>query len=265
MFAPDDGGDWEEVSRRVRNGEHKMPFMLETASERQLLFTRASVQSTMSIDHPDALVSLYTRQMMSFLLFSPRPRRIVMIGLGGGSLAKFCYRQLPDTHFVAVEIDADVISLRDEFLLPADDERFQVVHADGAHFMAQLQESVDVILVDAFDAAGIAPSLASSNFYADAFARLDDDGVLLMNLSGERKRFPSHLRRLRQVFGKRLLLLPLVSSDNVLAFAFKGALPDVTAAELDQRARELETRLQLEFPQFLQRLRQRHDVHKESD
>jgi len=209
----------------------------------------------MSIEEPDALVSAYTRKMMSFLLFHPEPRHLVMIGLGGGSIAKFCYRNLPGTRITAVEIDADVIALRDEFLLPADDERFRVVHADGARFVSTLDEPADVMLVDAFDAQGIAPSLATSNFYADACARLDDDGVLAMNLSGERSRYPLHLQRLRRAFGNRVLLLPLVSSDNVLAFAFKGVLPETADGTLDRIARRLQESLRLEFPRYLERLR----------
>jgi len=265
IFEPDDGADREETSRRVRNGQHKTPFMLETGSERQLLFTRASVQSTMSIDAPDALVTPYTRKMMSFLLFDPEPQHIVMIGLGGGSMAKFCYRNLPGTRVTAIEIDADVIALRDEFFLPADDDRFRIVHADGANFVASLREPVDVMLVDAFDAEGIASSLATSNFYGDACARLVDDGVLVMNLSGERRRYPSHLRRLRRAFGNRLLLLPITASDNVLAFAFKGDLPDIASDAFEHCAAQLQARLQLEFPQYLQRLRQRHELASASE
>ena len=259
-FEPADGASREETSRRMRNGEHKTPFMLETASERQLLFTRSSLQSTMRIDEPDALICAYTQKMMSFLLFNPDPRHIVMIGLGGGSLAKFCYRNLRNTRITGVEIDADVIALRDEFLLPADNARFRVVHADGSRFMSQLNEPVDVMLVDAFDASGIAPTLATSNFYNDAAARLDDDGILVMNLSGERSRYPTHLRRLRRAFDNRLLTLPVASSDNVLVFAFKSELPEPASAVFERCAQNLQSQLQLEFPRYLQRLCQGHEL-----
>ena len=69
--------------------------ILDTSSERCLYFTQANLQSVMSLDEPDALIAAYTRKMMAFLLFNPAPKRITMIGLGGGSLAKFCYRNLP--------------------------------------------------------------------------------------------------------------------------------------------------------------------------
>ncbi|MET0497632.1 MAG: fused MFS/spermidine synthase [Steroidobacteraceae bacterium] len=260
IFEPDDGASREEASWRVRNGEHKTPFMLETASERQLLFTRSSLQSTMLIDEPYALICAYTQKMMSFLLFNPDPRHIVMIGLGGGSLAKFCYRNLRNTRFTAVEIDADVIALRDEFFLPADNERFRVVHADGARFMSRLEQRVDVILVDAFDADGVAVSLATSTFYEDAASRLDSDGVLVLNLSGDRSRYPAHLRRLRKAFGDRLLMLPVAASDNVLVFAFKTELPEPADTDFAICAQQLESQLQLEFPRYLQKLCQGRDL-----
>src|SRR3546814_9122322 len=72
---------------------------------RSLLANWAFVQSIMSIDDPDRLMLDYTRQMMGFLLFNPSPQTIEMIGLGGGSLAKYCYKYLPDVSITAVEID----------------------------------------------------------------------------------------------------------------------------------------------------------------
>jgi spermidine synthase len=76
--------------------------------------------------------------MMAFLLFNPRPRRILILGLGGGSLAKFCYRHLPSATITAVEIDPHVMALREEFRVPADDERFRVLQGDGTAGRAAL-------------------------------------------------------------------------------------------------------------------------------
>ncbi|MFP3747784.1 spermidine synthase, partial [Achromobacter sp. SIMBA_011] len=77
----------------------------------------------------------YTRVMMGFLLLQPAPARISMLGLGGGSLAKYCYRHLPDSAMEAVEINPQVIALRDVFRIPHDDARFAVVCADGADYV----------------------------------------------------------------------------------------------------------------------------------
>jgi len=75
----------------------------------------------MRLDDPDALCLAYTRKMMAFLLFNSGPRRMLQLGLGGGSLAKFCYRHLPDALITVLEIDSHVLALREEFRVPLDD------------------------------------------------------------------------------------------------------------------------------------------------
>ena len=130
--SPPDGLSAEEAAQCLRAGQLTQPYILETESERRLHFSQCNVQSVMSLDEPHALVSAYTRKMMGFMLFKPAPKSIVMVGLGGGSLAKFCYRYLPKTQITVVEIDERVIELRDEFCVPADDHRFRIVCDDGA-------------------------------------------------------------------------------------------------------------------------------------
>ena len=148
--------------------ERARPYIFDTAVERRLHFTSDATQSAMLFSDPDALIAQYTRKMMAFLLFNPNPCHIVMIGLGGGSLAKFCYRHLPRARITVVEVDAAVIALREEFCIPDDDDRFRVVHDEGARFLERLEEPMDVLLIDAFDAEGIALSLAKPGFYSSA-------------------------------------------------------------------------------------------------
>src|SRR3546814_9081734 len=85
------------------------PLIFELGNMRSLLANWAFVQSIMSIDDPDRLMLDYTRQMMGFLLFNPSPQTIEMIGLGGGSMAKYCYKYLPDVSITAVAIDPEVL------------------------------------------------------------------------------------------------------------------------------------------------------------
>ncbi len=112
------------------------PQVLETQHALSLHFNALATQSFMSRKEPDKLVLGYTRTMMGFLLLHPAPARISMIGLGGGSLAKYCYRHLANTKVVAIEINPAVIALREQFQIPPDDERFEVVCADGAEYVA---------------------------------------------------------------------------------------------------------------------------------
>jgi spermidine synthase len=209
---------------------------------------------------PDALIAQYTRKMMAFLLFNPNPKHIVMIGLGGGSLPKFCYRNLPRSRITVVEINEDVIALREEFCIPKDDERFRVIHDDGARYVEHLAEPVDALLIDAFDADGIAPSLARSSFYECAARQLTDNGMLVMNFWGPCERYVDNLTHARAAFGDSLLLVPVSGDVNVLLFAFKQTPPKSISDELESVAKRLQMRLLLDFPRYLRRICQGHTL-----
>src|SRR5438105_8308531 len=104
----------------------------------------------MRIAEPDALALDYTRCMMGFLLFHPEPRQALMIGLGGGSLAKFFHRRLRATRLRVVELDARIVAAaRAHFALPANDARLAVEIGDGAarseEHTSELQSRVDLV------------------------------------------------------------------------------------------------------------------------
>ena len=79
------------------------PYIAETPLATSLHFAGHEIQSQMWKHAPDALALEYTQTMMGFMLFNPQPEQISMIGLGGGSLAKFCHRHLPAA---AIEVEA---------------------------------------------------------------------------------------------------------------------------------------------------------------
>jgi len=151
----------DELYEQILDGTYEKPFIPEDEELRVLCFGMGDTQSVMRISDPYALDLAYTQEMMAFLLFNCQPRRISLIGLGGGSIAKYCYRYLPGARITAVESNPDVIAFRDEFSIPRDDFRFSVVQADGAAYLKGLRRKVDALLVDAFDRHGIASSLAN--------------------------------------------------------------------------------------------------------
>jgi spermidine synthase len=231
------------------------PQIIETSAERQLQFKDSVLQSRMRLDDPFALVAPYTRQMMSFLLFNPDPAHVLMIGLGGGSMPKFCFKNLPAAKITVVELDTRVIAMRESFHVPPDDERFRVVHDDGARYLSHRGSAVDAILIDAFDEEGVAPSLAASDFFSNAQRRLTDDGVLIMNLLGKPETYAAHIARASDAFDNRVLLAPVPGNDNMLMFAFKPEVISPSSPQLMLRARHLQSRYQLHFRRYLQQLR----------
>jgi spermidine synthase len=250
------GGDGDVPRSGDGATSEAIPLVVDTNEERQLLFTQNALQSRMRLDDPYALIAPYTRQMMSFLLFDPDPEHVLLVGLGGGSLAKFCYRHLPQARITVVEIDQRVIALRDSFHIPPDDHRFRIVHDDGTRYVAEPGEQVDAILIDAFDEEGVSPSLMTSEFFRGAVCRLTHTGVLIMNLHGDPDRFAAQLDHARIAFENRMLLAPVTGSGNVLLCAFAEDADPPAARQLFLRARHLQSKLRLNFRVYLQRMRE---------
>ncbi|MBB5202745.1 spermidine synthase [Inhella inkyongensis] len=201
-----------------------VPYVVKTAASLSLHFSFAATQSRMDLRHPDRLTLAYTRTMMGFLLFSAQARRIAMIGLGGGSLVRFMLAHLPEVELKVVENNAEVLELRQTFLLPADDERFKVRLADGAEFVRDPPRHFDALLVDAFDGNGQPEALATRTFYQDCRDTLTDEGVLAVNLCPGFADFEPQLERLRQVFDEQVLVVTDVECSNAIAFATQGDL-----------------------------------------
>ena len=103
------------------------PQVHTCGDRRRLEFQPGMIQSEMLLSRPDHLLLRYARAMMCFTLFVPRPRHILMVGLGGGSLLKFCHRHLPEARITVLELRADVIALREQFMLPPDDARLRII------------------------------------------------------------------------------------------------------------------------------------------
>jgi spermidine synthase len=244
----------QSLRERLFAGTYDKPFIVDSWPWRFLHFDFDSVQSAMHLEDPDKLCLAYTRKMMTFLLFNRTPKRILLLGLGGGSLAKFCYRRLRSAAITVIEINPAIIALREEFRIPADDERFRVVRADGSAYVARLPACKDVILVDACDREGVAPQLDAVEFYQDAHHCLSPGGVLVINLCGEWKCCASHMRKIHDVFGDDFLALKVRSARNVIVFAFKERRAEIDWDRLNIMAVNLKRRLGLDFPQYVRRI-----------
>lgn len=201
--------------------QHVVPFISEENNLKSLHFSKNLLQSSMDSHQPDALALDYTRTMMGFLILHPQPRHIVMIGLGGGSLAKYCYRHLPATKITVVEINPHVIALRQAFQVPEDDERFTVVEANGADFLDDADAEMDVLLVDGYDERGQPPQLCSQSFYENCYRALTGPGILVVNLHDSNPLYELFIGRLDLSFDSNIAEVAANRDGNVIVFAGK--------------------------------------------
>ncbi|QNM98420.1 hypothetical protein [Chitinimonas koreensis] len=223
------------------------PFVMEFDGTLSLHFEPSIVQSQMNLETPDLLVLNYTQAMMGFLLLQPAPARMCQIGLGGGSLAKFCYRYLPGTDLDVVEINPDVIALRDRFRVPKDDARFRVVPGDGAEHVESMRDRYDTLLVDGFTEHGLPTALSTRAFYQGCHDALCTGGVLVVNLAAG-DGMPAHLiDRIHRVFRGQIAVVQAEDSWNVVVFAMKDRPIRQAWRQLSRRADALAARMPVDL------------------
>lgn len=224
---------------------------------RALHFGSHSRQSTMLLSDPNRLHSLYARAMMALLLFQDAPREVLMIGLGGGTIAKFMLHQFAECQLKVVEYRSSVLKVaRSHFGLPFD-PRLKIKIGCGAQHVLQQSRSYDalydLIMIDAYDHAGMAPEVSSELFFDNCRTLLNKDGLLAINLWGTDKAlFKQVTWNLGRVFNWRVLYLPVRTRGNIIGFAFGEDFPKPSMKALTEKAKQLEHQYQLEFSTFIQ-------------
>lgn len=215
------------------NDDHVLPYLYEDDDSVSLHFELHSIQSRMQRDDPTALVLGYTRLMMGSLLLQPTPQRVLMIGLGGGSLPKYMHHHLPLADLTVVEINPHVIALRERFAIPPDGDRFRVLLGDGADHVAHLTVPVDLLMVDGFTYDGQPEALCTADFYATCRLAVAPRGVLVVNLQADDPLTPVYRARLTQAFDGEVLALRSKDGGNVVVMAGTPCRA-LTAARLKQ-------------------------------
>ncbi|HKJ63865.1 MAG TPA: fused MFS/spermidine synthase, partial [Desulfopila sp.] len=202
--------------------------VVDEGKYRSLYFQGDVVQSRMCLKDPGRLVLRYTQYMMAAaLLARPRPSRVLLIGIGAGSLLQFFERFLPSCHIDAVDYSENIIRVaRGYFLLPEND-CIRIHCDDGLHYLKNLahERLFDLILVDAFTDTGMARTVYSSEFFKTTRSRLTPDGVICSNLwSGNQAVYKSVRKAMTKHFAGSLFI-PVRKRENRIALLFQENVP----------------------------------------
>jgi spermidine synthase len=204
----------------------------EDGGLRLLRFGTPWCQGAMRIADPDRLELEYAVRMCAWLLFHDPAclagKHLVTLGLGAASLTKFAWRVL-GVRATAVEIDEQVIAAcRTHFMLPENGAGLEVVHGDAADYIARpgAAADIDVLQVDAYDAAVDRPALDSAAFYARCRARLTESGTVAVNLIGRNLDLRACVARIRGGLAPRAVWqFPPTEAGNVVVVAHCGEAP----------------------------------------
>lgn len=217
--------------------------VLEHQGIRYLTFGDGGEQSAVDLEQPHIPLYEYTQAMLLALIFHPHPNQIVLLGLGGGSLATALLHNLPTTsQITAVELRAQVAcAAQDWFQLP-NDPRLTVEIEDAGHYMAKRSKSCDLLFADIYLDEGMQKVQLSEELLGHCERLLTDEGVLVLNLWDEGHGcHPLALERLSGLFGGQLLACPIIGG-NLVLFASKAGLELPNPRHLQQPLKRLSKR-----------------------
>jgi spermidine synthase len=213
------------VEARVIHKERSMYSTIVVDQQGSMLCLQFSVrrdqrnQTCMDKRRPKQMVFAYTRMMMAGLLLNPEPQRILVLGLGGGTLPMALDEILPETRIDAVEIDPAVVRVAREFFGFAPSPRVSVFDQDARVFVKralQKGETYDFILLDAFSGEYIPEHLMTREFLAETRQLLAEGGVLAANTFSISELYDHESVTYQAVFDTFFNMKPIDSGNRVI-------------------------------------------------
>ncbi len=233
--------------------QKQSPYSLVVVTEddqgmRTLRFGTGGVrQSVVKLGDPDHLELAYTPVMLSGLALCPEPKRVLVVGLGGGSIPSFLHKHYPRTRIDAVEIDPVVVEVARQFFGFSDDETLKAYVQDGRQFIEERPNAYDMVFLDAFSSDSIPYPLATREFLESVRRAITPEGVVLADIwgPGSNRLYQSMVRTYQEVFDE-LYILDVQGSANRILIALPRKLR-VTRDELARRAGEISKQKQFRF------------------
>jgi spermidine synthase len=210
-------------------------------------------QSAMLLQDPWELRLRYTRFLALALAFQPDPKRVLVLGVGGGSFPKRLYRDFPQVVVDAVDIDPEVLGIAKRYFQVPEDARLRLHPRDGRRFVQETTQTYDLIFLDAYNSDTVPFHLATREFYRELAARLAPGGVVVSNIIGAlRGPHSAFFRAMYRTLAETFPVVHVVPTYdggayvfgdiNILLFAMKGGRP-LTRAELMGRVGRVKGRL----------------------
>jgi spermidine synthase len=196
-------------------------------------------QSVVKPGDPDYLELAYTRVALAGLAFcGDEPRRVLVVGVGGGTLPAFLRKHYPDAVIDAVDIDPDVVAVAKQFFGFREDERMHAHVGDGRAFIEKAAAPYDAIFLDAFGTASVPAHLTTIEFLKAVSKALTPGGVVIGNIWDRysNPQYDSMTRTYREAFAQ-VVILDVRDSGNkiVIALPRRDAVDRNAAVALGRR------------------------------
>jgi spermidine synthase len=222
---------------------------------RTLVFVRDSgeeaYESQVDVEKPYELRFAYLKDMFASYFLQSKPKHVLIVGLGGGSMVHFLRHYDPDVQIDVLEIDPTVVDIAKRYFNVRASDKVKIITADGLKYLETTKSRYDIIYMDAFlkpsaqtDGTGAPLNLRTLEFYANVQKRLNANGLVVFNLNPHAG-LNEDVRTIQKAF-------PQVYSFHLPRFQGKVAVASmvperVERSTLRERAQALDRRFNADF------------------
>ncbi len=182
-------------------------FVTQDGDERCMLF-RYPVpngrESCKLLHDPTKLIFDYTQMMLAGLYLNPDPKKVLIIGEGGGTIPTALQEMLPGAQIDLVEIDQAVDTVARTYFDFKPGLKMKVTISDGRVFIKRVaaqKPNYDLVLLDAFDADYIPEHMLTREFLQEVKGDMAPGGVIVANTFSNSALYDYESVTYRTVFG----------------------------------------------------------------
>lgn len=219
--------------------------LLLLLADRETLITNVA-QSILDLNNPLNLIFPYSRAVLLALVWKTLPKKIYVIGFGGGTLPRFFHHYFANAIVECTDIDQKVVEVAQKFFGIQFDDRLKVAIQDGREYLAQQNSTVknDIIIVDAGFGSGYMPyRLVTQEFYQLCKTRLSSAGVLVVHLFHKQEFNAAAVKTIQTVFAQ--VYICNLETGNSIVIATNA--PDLAKNEIFLKAELIQDFHNLEF------------------
>ena len=253
----------ERVVYRGNTGSHPIEVM-DDGPLRSLRFGAEERQSCIDLDYPHELQLAYTRWMMTALLFHPDPKKFLLCGLGGGSIAHFLLHHHPTACLDIIEKEEKVIHVAKKFFHLPRTSQLRLYQNDVIDFLCHSSSpktSYQVAFIDIFGPRSMAPPLFVPDFYRSILDKLEPNGVMAVNLwNGDKHLYGMARQAIRDSCNNQVLEMAVKKRSNAILLAFPEELPKKTLRKARKHVAQHQQHYDLPFHRYLKKLRRTNKI-----
>lgn len=238
---------WEKLYDR--QSQYTRILVFNTPSNHRVLnFDNSdATQSEINLLDTDELVLSYAKHIMTALPLVENPKRVLVVGLGGGCMQRYMRKLMPDLQIDTAELDPMIPDVAKQFFLFKEDAKNKVYVMDGRKFIEQQGEPYDIIFLDAFGPDSIPYALSTQEFMQSVKKRLTPKGIVAANLWYDESNYYNLTKTYQSVYADTRVIR-CANSFNMILIGFQEK-SDLDAAKWVAKAKEFEkkfpTRLNL--------------------